>query len=299
MRLLIAGWQGQIAQALIEVAPARADIEAFAVGRPALDICEVRTVERALNDIKPDVIINTAAYTDVDKAELEPERSMALNCEGARLLAVSAAQRGIPILHLSTSYVFSGTSSEPYVESDPASPVTVYGSTKRAGEAAVQEANARHIILRTAWVYSALGRNFVTSILGQARDGKPLRVVADQFGSPTYAPHLVEVILAIAARAVAAGAPGDVPWGVYHAAGTGRASWHDVAREALLASDDVRDLAGKVESITSADYATRTPRPVQSELDCSKLERAFGLRLPQWQDGIAACAGRLGVQKSR
>jgi dTDP-4-dehydrorhamnose reductase len=293
MRLLIAGWQGQIAQALIEVAPGRADIEAFAVGRPALDICEVRTVERALNDVRPDVVINTAAYTGVDKAELEPERAMALNCDGARLLAESSTRRGIPILHLSTSYVFSGTSDAPYAETDTAAPVTVYGATKLAGEAAVQAANPKHIILRTSWVYSALGRNFVKSILQQARDGKPLRVVADQVGSPTYAPHLVDAMLSIAARAAAAGSDGSVPWGVYHAAGSGRASWHDMAREVLANTSDARHLAESVEAITSGGYATRTPRPLNSELDCSKLEHAFGLRLPDWREGLAECVGRL------
>lgn len=295
MRLLIAGWQGQTAQALIEVAPSRVDIEACAIGRPALDICEVRTIERALNDIKPDIIINTAAYTDVDKAELEAEHAMAANCEGARLLAVSSAKRGIPILHLSTSYVFDGTSNVPYSESDAAAPVTVYGATKFAGEAAVQAANPKHIILRTAWVYSALGRNFVTSILQQARAGKPLRVVADQYGSPTYAPHLVEVMLAIAARTATIGDHDEMPWGVYHAAGSGRASWYEMAREALRNASDVRHLVDHVEPITSQQYSTRMQRPVQSELDCSKLERAFGLRLPDWQDGVTQCVGRLEV----
>src|SRR3990170_7054726 len=213
MRLLIAGWQGQIAQALIDVAPGRDDITACAVGRPALDLCEVRTIERALSDVKPDVIVNTAAYTDVDKAEIEQERALALNRDVARLLAMSGARRGIPIIHISTDYVFDGTKGSAYVETDPEAPATVYGRSKLEGEAAVREANPRHIILRTAWVHSAFGRNFVKSIFQRARDGSPLRVVDDQRGSPTYAPHLVEAILAIAGRVTSASNTDVAPWG--------------------------------------------------------------------------------------
>ena len=293
MRLLVAGWQSQIAHALIEVAPARADIEACAIGRPGLDICEVRTIERALNDIRPDIVINTAAYTDVDKAELEPQRALALNRDGARLLAASAARREIPIIHISTDYVFSGTSAVPYVETDATAPATLYGRSKLEGEAATAAANPKHIILRTAWVYSPFGRNFVKNTLKRARNGEPLRIVADQFGSPTYAPHLVEVILAIAARATRSGMSA-VPWGVYHAAGSGRASWHEIARQTLLNAGDVRHLADGVEAIASADYPTRTQRPANAALDCSKLEAHFGLRLPDWPEGLAQCVERLG-----
>ena len=296
MRLLVTGWHGQIAQALIEVAPGRADIEACAVGRPALDICEVKTIERALGDIKPDVVINTAAYTDVDKAEQEPERAMALNCEGAKLLATAAAGRGIPILHLSTDYVYGGSASAPHVETSPTNPATVYGQTKLKGEAAVQAANPKHIILRTAWVFSPFGRNFVKTILQQAHDGAALRVVADQFGSPTYAPHLVDVILAIAARIARKDAAAEIPWGIYHAAGSGRASWYDVARQALLCTDDVKHLADRIEPIGAAQYPTTTLRPAHSELNCAKLEKAFGLKLPAWQDGVAQCVARLSKE---
>lgn len=293
MRLLIAGWQGQVAQALIRVAPSRADITACAVGRPALDICEVRTIERALSDINPDIVINTAAYTDVDKAEIEPERAMALNCDGARLLAASAAARGIPILHLSTDYVFGGTSQTPYVETDVTAPATAYGRSKLAGEDAVRAANPKHIILRTAWVYSECGRNFVKTILKAARDGKPLRVVADQYGSPTYAPHLVDAMLTIAARVTRGGDDAAAHWGTYHAAGSGRASWYDVACAALRNTSDPGIRDADVEPIPSSAYPTKTPRPSHSELDCSKLAATFGIRLPDWRDGLQTCVQRL------
>ncbi|MBR2534858.1 MAG: dTDP-4-dehydrorhamnose reductase [Hyphomicrobium sp.] len=295
MRILIAGWQGQVAQALIRVAPSRADITACAVGRPALDICEVRTIERALSDINPDVVINTAAYTDVDKAETEPERAMALNCEGARLLAASSAARGIPIVHISTDYVFGGTSPVPYVETDATAPATAYGRSKLAGEEAVRAANPKHIILRTAWVYSEHGRNFVKTILNAARNGKPLRVVADQYGSPTYAPHLVDAMLTIASRVAGASSDGG-PWGTYHAAGAGRASWCDLASAALAHASDPSLRAIDVLPIASADYPTKTPRPAHSELDCSKLATAFGIRLPDWADGVKTCVSRLEGQ---
>ncbi len=292
MRLLIAGWQGQIAQALIEAAPRRADVEACAVGRPALDICTVKSIERAMADVRPDVVINTAAYTDVDRAETEPARAMALNEEGARLLAVSAAKRGVPIIQLSTDYVFGDTSPAPYVETDATRPTTAYGRSKLAGEAAVAGASRRHVILRTAWVYSPFGRNFVTTLLADARAGKPLGMVADRYGSPTYAPHLADVILAIASTITVAGEGGS-RWGVFHAAGSGRASWYEIACEALRLTPDLAPRVAEVVPITAADYPTAVPRPHHAELDCTRLEREFGLRLPHWRDGVAACVSRL------
>lgn len=292
MRLLIAGWQGQIAHAFVDVAPGRDDISACAIGRPALNICESRSIERALGDVKPDIVINTAGYTAVDNAEIEPERALALNRDGARLLATAAARRGVPIIHLSTDYVFDGTKPTPYVETDPASPATVYGRSKLEGEAAVQAANPKHIILRTAWVYSPFGRNFVKTVLERIRAGGPLRVVADQRGSPTYAPHLVEAILAIAGRATAADGI-DMPWGIYHAAGGGTASWYEVARQVLHCAEKPEDDPVELEAISSAEYPTRAPRPANSQLDCSKLERELQVRLPDWPDGIAACVKRL------
>jgi dTDP-4-dehydrorhamnose reductase len=177
-------------------------------------------------------------------------------------------------------------------------PTTSYGISKRAGEAAVQAANPKHIILRTAWIYSALGRNFVTSILERARSGTALRVVADRFGNPTYAPHLVDAILAIASEVTKVDPTGSMPWGIYHAAARGRASWHEIARQALLNTDDVKHLAASVEAITSADYPSQTPRPAHSELDCTKLEKNFGIRLPVWTEGLAQCVARLSNKAS-
>ena len=292
MRLLIAGWQGQVAHALVEIAPGQPDVTACAVGRPALDICEVRSIERALGDTRPDIVINTAAYTAVDKAEAESERAFALNCEGARLLATAAAKRGVPIIHLSTDYVFDGTKASPYLESDAVAPTTVYGRSKLEGEEAVKAANPRHVILRTAWVYSPFGRNFVKTVLAQARETGNLRVVTDQRGSPTYAPHLVEAILAVARRATDTKS-GEASWGVYNAAGAGTATWHEMAQQVLREARDLNGAEVPIEPIGTADYPTNSRRPANSQLDCGKLEREFGIRLPHWKEGVAACVARL------
>jgi dTDP-4-dehydrorhamnose reductase len=294
MRLLIAGWQGQVAHALMDCATRRRDVEACAVGRPALDICEVGSIERALGQIRPNVIINTAAFTSVDAAEDEPERAFALNCEGARLIATIAARRGVPVIHLSTDYVFDGTNTSAYTETDPTEPLTVYGKSKLAGEAAVRAANPKHIILRTSWVYSPYGRNFVKSTLLQARESKLLRIVGDQIGSPTYAPHLAEAILGIAARVTSAGGA-DVPWGVYHAAGTGTATWYDMAKEILAHLPPGKAI---LERIATTDYPTRALRLQNSTLDCTKLALNFRFALPEWRVGIAECVQKLAAASS-
>lgn len=291
MRLLIAGSHGQVARSFLELAPGAPSVEACAIGRPGLDICQSRSIERSLADINPTVVINTAAYTAVDDAEDDAERADALNAVGAGMLAEAAARRGVPIIHLSTDYVFDGSKPAPYVESDATHPVSVYGRTKLAGEAAVAAANPRHIILRTAWVYSPFGRNFVKTILGHAGKGTDLRVVNDQVGSPTYAPHLVDAILRVAQQLDPTSDAG--PWGIYHAAGSGAASWYDVAREILDAS---QSLGGPVTSLTaigSDGYPTRAARPKNSRLDCARLNAVFGVTQPDWREGVRACVARL------
>ncbi len=295
MRLLITGSHGQVARCFLEAAPASPGITACAIGRPALDICSTPTIERAIADIQPNVIINTAAYTAVDDAEGEPERAHALNCEGARLLSEAANRRGVPIIHISTDYVFDGLKSSAYLESDLTAPASIYGRTKLDGERAVAAANPKHIILRTAWVYSPFGKNFVKTILNNAAKGNPLRVVEDQIGSPTYAPHLVEAILAIAEQITGPAAKTDA-WGVYHAAGQGTASWFDVAREILARSKDEGGPQTALSAIGTDGYPTRAARPKNSILDCTKMKRVFGTKLPPWQTGVALCVRRLLVQ---
>ncbi len=289
MRLLITGWQGQVAQTLGEAAARRSDIEALAIGRPALDLVKLPTILRTLSDAKPDVVINTAAYTAVDKAETEVEAAFALNRDGAARLAEAAHQRDVPIIHLSTDYVFDGFKSQPYVESDPAGPRSVYGRSKREGELAVIAANPKHLIVRTAWVHSPFGQNFVRTMLRLAGERPAVRVVADQVGSPTSAEHLAAILLDLAAML----ARGETRYGILHAAGRGEASWAEVAREVFAQSARLGGPQAAVEPITTAEYPTKAERPRNSRLDTGRLETEMGLKLPDWRQGVGQSVARL------
>jgi dTDP-4-dehydrorhamnose reductase len=291
MRLLIAGWHGQVARALVELAPSAPDVEAFAVGRPGLDLCNAATIRRAMTDFRPDVIINSAAYTAVDKAETEQDAAFALNRTGAGLLAEEAARRDAAIIHISTDYVFDGQKPVPYVETDSVAPQSVYGHSKLQGEQAVRQVNDKHIIARTAWVYSATGSNFVKTMLRLAGEGDTVRVVDDQTGSPTYAPHLAQALLDIARKVRHAAR--DDQWGTYHLAGRGDVSWCGFAREVFRVSAELGGPSANVTAITTADYPTVAARPKNSRLDCAKAERTFGVALPDWRDGVRACVTQL------
>ena len=298
MRLLIAGAQGQLARAMIELAPAAHDVTAFAVGRPALDLTTTSSVLGTLADFNPDVIVNAAAYTAVDRAEQEPNAAMALNADGPRRLAEAATRRGAVLIHISTDCVFDGTKTEPYVEDDATAPLSAYGRSKLAGEDAVRAAAEHHIILRTSWVFSPYGRNFVATMMQLARENDELRVVDDRWGCPTYAPHLAAAILGVA-RAVTA-EPESTSWGTYHAAGTGAVTWCGFAKEIMRLSAAHGGASVPVVPITTAEYPTAAVRPVNSRLDCGKLAQNFGITLPPWQEGLAACMRRLSLgQASR
>lgn len=289
MRLLITGWQGQVAQALGEAAARRSDIAALAIGRPALDLVKLPTILRTLSDAKPDVVINTAAYTAVDKAETDAGAAFALNRDGAARLAEAASQRGIPIIHLSTDYVFDGFKVSPYLEGDPAGPRSVYGRSKREGELAVITANPKHLIVRTAWVHSPFGQNFVRTMLKLAGERPRVRVVEDQVGSPTSAEDLAAILLDLAAML----ARGEERFGILHAAGRGHASWAEVAREVFARSAKLGGPAAEVEPISTAEYPTKAERPRNSRLDTGRLEGEMGLRLPDWPEGVGRSVARL------
>lgn len=291
MRLLIAGWQGQVARALVELAPSAPDVEAFAVGRPGLDLCNAATIKRAMTDFRPDVIINSAAYTAVDEAESEQDAAFALNRTGAGLLAEEAAKRGAAIIHISTDYVFDGRKPAPYVETDAVAPQNVYGHSKLQGEQAVRQMNPEHVIARTAWVYSPVGANFVKTMLRLAGERESLRVVDDQVGNPTYAPHLAQALLEIARKV--RHEPRDAQWGTYHLAGRGDVSWCGFAREVFRVSADLGGPSADLTPITTAEYPTPAARPQNSRLDCTKAERIFGAALPDWREGVRACVTRL------
>lgn len=294
MRILVAGWHGQIAMALSEAATRRDDVQAYAVGRPALDLTDRPAIGRTLFGIAPDVIINTAAYTDVEGAEREPHIAARRNTEGAAALARHAARLGVPIIHLSTVYVFDGEKSAAYREDDPARPINAYGRSKRAGEQAVASINPRHIILRTGWVYSPFGRNFVSLVLERGRRESALEIDDLQCGSPTYAPHLANAILDVAAH-VAIARTSDTAndlWGTYHVADTGTARWCDIADETYAVASERGCPPAQVVP-TARRSADLAPRPQNATLDCTKLQQAFGLRLPTWQQAVRDCVTRI------
>ncbi|MET0653912.1 MAG: dTDP-4-dehydrorhamnose reductase [Hyphomicrobiaceae bacterium] len=288
MRLLVAGASGQLAHALVGRARGLAGVGIVALEPPQLDLLDPASITRALASTRPDVVINAAAYTAVDKAENDAAAAFALNRDGPGDLAAAAEAAGCPIIHVSTDYVFDGTKSGAYVEQDTPNPMCIYGRSKLEGESAVAVANARHVILRTAWLYGAHGHNFLKTMLRLARERPELRVVADQSGNPTYAPHLADVILAIAAK-IGSGQP----WGVYHATAAGETTWHGFASAIIAAAKPLGVPQVPILPITTTDYPTPARRPANSCLDCSKLERAFGLRLPPWQQGLAECFGEL------
>jgi dTDP-4-dehydrorhamnose reductase len=291
MRILVAGGQGQLARALVEAARGRPRVRVEALGRPQLDLSRTDSVARAVESAKPDLIVNAAAYTAVDKAESETEMAFAVNRDGAGALAAAARAANAPIIHISTDYVFDGRKSGAWVETDATNPLGAYGRSKLAGELAVVAANPRHVILRTAWLYAPYGSNFLRTMLRLARERPELRVVADQHGQPTYVPHLAEAVLAIAASLE--DEQRRNPWGTYHAAARGEATWHAFASAIVRAGARLGVPQVPVVAITTAEYPTPAARPANSRLDCSKLERTFGIRLPHWHEGLAECIAEL------
>ena len=294
MKILVTGAQGQLARSLLAAAGAHCVV---AIGRPDLDITDIETVHRHIGAQTPDVVINCAAYTAVDKAESDADAAHRVNVIGAANVAAGCAVAQIPLVHISTDYVFDGRKPAPYVETDLTGPMGVYGRTKLAGEDAVAAANPRHLILRTAWVYSPYGHNFVRTMLRLAETRPELGVVDDQHGSPTYAPHLAEAILAIAPQIADAPAAAAV-WGIYNAAGAGETTWCGLARDVFRRAAEAGAPVAKVNAITTADYPTPARRPANSRLDCSKLQATFGVTQPPWTSGVAACAAALLTDKS-
>jgi dTDP-4-dehydrorhamnose reductase len=289
IRILVTGRAGQVATSLIERGAAQAGVTVIAVGRPELDLENAGTVGPAILSQKPDLVVNAAAYTAVDKAESEPETAFAVNRDGAGAAAAAAHTLGVPFIHLSTDYVYPGDKPSAYVETDATGPLGVYGASKLAGEQAVRAAHPQALVLRTSWVYSPFGANFVKTMLRVGKERDVLRVVDDQQGNPTSALDIADAILRLAPGLVSQNPSG----GVYHLCGEGSVTWCGFAREIFAVSARLGGPHPKVEAITTADYPTPARRPSNSRLDTSAFAARFGFRLRPWQVAVAETVGRL------
>lgn len=283
MKILVIGRHGQLAQSLAE----RGGDEVVLMGRPDIDLAMPGSAEDAIVRALPDMVVNAAAYTAVDRAETEEELARRINVDAVAEIAAVTNDRAIPLVHISTDYVFDGRATRPYVETDPANPLGVYGRTKLAGEEAVRAANPHHLILRTSWLYSPFGRNFVRTMLDLGRTRDELQVVADQQGNPTSALDIADAILFVARRWADRDHTGFGE--TYHLAGTGIASWCDLA----VAVQAEAGTGASVTPIATVDWPTPAPRPAFSALDCAKFARDFGHVMPEWRVSLAPVVARL------
>jgi dTDP-4-dehydrorhamnose reductase len=300
--IVVTGGSGQVASALaVGAAGAATGGEStdgpriLRLGRPGFDFDRPETILPALREAAPSLVVNAAAYTAVDRAETEADAALRANRDGPAALAAYCAAAGIPLIHISTDYVFDGRKGAPYAETDPTNPTGVYGASKLAGEQAVLASCPRAIILRTSWVYAESGRNFVLTMLNARTRTDRLRVVADQIGCPTPAPDLARVILQIIARIRAQGWD-DRYAGQYHAAGEGWTSWHGLATAVFEEAARHGMAVPLVEPIATADWPTPARRPADSRLDCTRLAETFGLRLPPWRASLSNVIDRVFQQ---
>ena len=282
MKILVFGASGQIGREVCRAAwpPGYAILP---LDRKAVDITKSAAVSAMLARETPDLVINLAAYTAVDRAESEPEVAWAANCVGAAHIAGACDESATPLVHLSTDYVFDGRKTGPYREEDAVGPLGVYGRSKEAGERAVRAAVARHMILRTAWVFGAYGANFVKTMLRLAAERPVLRVVADQRGCPTAAADIAAALMVIAAHIER----GKAKWGTYHFVGAGATSWHSFAQAIFDQAAPQLAACPQVEPITTEQYPTLARRPMNSVLDCRKIEEVFGISSPPWRTALA------------
>ena len=282
MKILLTGSGGQLGQELQRsLAPLG---ELVACDRYRFDLANIDQMRQVLRTEQPDVIVNSAAWTAVDKAETEVAAAYAINADAPRVLAEETAALGARLIHFSTDYVFNGRKSTPYVETDECAPLSAYGRSKRDGELNILASSAKAIILRTSWVYGAHGANFMKTMLRLGKERDELSVVDDQFGAPTWTRHLADATAMLLAEHHDAS-------GIYHLTAAGETNWHDYA-EAIFAEAlklGLLQKAPQVRRITSTNYPLPAPRPTNSRLDCSQFTRDFGLTLPDWRVGLAEC----------
>lgn len=284
MKLAVFGRNGQVATELQRRLPE--GVELTVIGRDAADFSQPSQVTEAARAVEADAIVNAVAYTSVDDAEDEPELALSVNALSVANLAEVAAARHIPLVHISTDYVFDGSGREPWRPDDPTGPLGIYGRSKLHGEALAVNAGGPHLVLRTSWVFSAHGSNFVKTMLRLGADHERVTIVADQVGGPTPAASIAETCIAVA-KALVDGHPG----GIYHYSGAPDVSWADFAREIFAQAG----LPTIVEDIPTSAFPTRAARPSNSRLDCRSLEADFGIARPDWRKGLAAILQELGA----
>ncbi len=300
MRILLLGSNGQVGSYLAACLKPLGDV--VSTDRLQIDLADAHSIEAGIDKAAPDLIVNAAAYTAVDQAEKESELAFAVNGSAPGVIARRARRHNALVMHYSTDYVFDGEKSEPYVESDPVSPLSVYGSSKLAGETAMRDEKGRGIILRTTWVYAPRGKNFVKTILRLAAERDELRIVADQFGAPTAASDLADATVLLAQRASARIANGTFQSGLYHLTAAGRTSWHGFALRIVAqwrqqhGQDALR--AKLISPISSVEFPTPAVRPKNSSLSNQMIQKDYGIELPQWQDSLDVCLAALASDLS-
>lgn len=290
MRIFVTGGEGQLGSELISQAASHG-IDILAPPLAQMDLTQPEQIDRIWNEFHPAAVINAAAYTAVDRAESEPELAFAVNAEGAERIARRCARENIPLIHISTDYVFDGLKQAPYLEDDPVVPLGVYGRSKAEGETRVRRALNQHLIVRTAWLYSAHGTNFVKTVMRLVGERDELRVVDDQLGCPTCAADLADALLQLTERLDTGR---TIPWGTYHYCGNGVTSWYGLARHVLqtLVSRG-RISSFRLLPITTAEYPTPARRPPYSVLDCRRIESTFDTRRPPWPQSVEKTVDRL------
>lgn len=284
MKLLVTGRYGKLARALVRRAEA-AGVAVDTLGRPELDLERPEDIASLIASFRPDAVINAAAYTDVERAEIEPDRAYAINATGAEAVAKAAVAANAALIQISTDFVFRGDKANAYVEIDATGPVSAYGASKLEGEQRVCAAHPKAIVVRTAWVFDAHGPSFVRAVLRRARDATTIPGVIDERGSPTFADDLAEALLGIAVKAV----NGRGRAGVYHCAGEGAATRAAFAEEIFVQARARGGPGAVVEPAHATDFAARAKRPANSVLNCDKLAAHYGIRMRPWRAALAAC----------
>ncbi len=287
-KILITGKDGQVGWELQRTLATHGTI--IALDRHSLDLAHPANIRHAINDIKPDLIINTAAYTAVDKAETDREMALAINGKAPEILAEEAKKQGAILIHFSTDYIFDGTSTQPYSETDLPAPLNAYGHTKLLGEQAIQSIGGSYLILRTSWIYGARGKNFLLTMQRLAKERDALKIVGDQIGTPTWSRMLAEATAHIATKALQKNTDSHL-WGLYHLTSSGQTSWYAFAK-AILESCQRRNPAfrmPKLDQITTAEYPLPAKRPHFSVLSNAKILKTFGVQMPPWQAALELC----------